>query len=346
MPIQPRSEIENIPEIPHGGFHANAAADILDFSSNVNPFGPSPRIWDAMRRVPIGQHPDPRAEPLRQFLARSHHLSPRQILVGNGSVELIYHLAVVFLRAGDRAFIVEPTFGEYRHACSIMGAEIVRWRLDAADNFALDADALIRAARQINPRLFFLCNPNNPTGVYIERDVIEKILRDCPDLLLVLDEAFVRFVSDAWDARELLRHENLILLRSLTKDYALTGLRVGYAIGNEHMITALEKVQPPWSVNALAQAASLAALEDEAHLRHSLSEIARAKTQWMDDLTRLKMTPLPSRTNFFLLPVVSATEFAAQLLARKIRVRDCASFGLPAHVRIATRRVDEITRAK
>ena len=341
MPIQPRPEIERVPSVTHGGFHSTHRTDWLDFSSNVNPFGPSPRIWDAMRAVPIGQHPDPRAAPLRQVLAEVEGVDAHQVLVGNGSVELIYHLAVAYLRAGDCVLVVEPTFGEYAAAAAIMGAEVIRWRTRPEENFALDVDALLHLAHQVNPRLLFLCNPNNPTGTYVERDAIEPLLRGCPDTLLALDEAFIRFVADAWSSRELHAFGNLLVLRSLTKDFALTGLRVGYAAASPTIINALEKVQPPWSVNALAQAAAIAALRDEGHLRASLDSLARAKSNLVDNLTRLGLAPLHSRVHFFLLPVPSAAEFARKLLERNILIRDGTSFGLPTFVRIAARRPEE-----
>jgi histidinol-phosphate aminotransferase len=344
MPIHPRPEIERVPPVQHGGFHSEHQSDWLDFSSNVNPYGPSPRIWDALRDVPIGRHPDPRAAPLRNLLAEIEGIDASRLIVGNGSVDLIYHLVVAFLRAGDRVLVVAPTFGEYAAASVIMGAEIVTCHTRPENDFAIDLDALIAQARTSNPRLIFLCNPNNPTGKYLPRDAIAKILRACPDSLLVLDQAFVRFVADAWDSRALFEFDNLLILRSLTKDYALTGLRVGYAIAAPPMIQAIEKVQPPWSVNTFAQAATMVALRDEKHLRGSLAMLAHAKSDLENDLTRLGMTIVPSETNFFLMPVVSAFKFARQMREHKIVVRDGTSWGLPTFVRIAARKPDENAR--
>jgi len=330
--------------VAHGGFHSTHADDWLDFSSNVNPYGPSPRVWDALRDVPIGRHPDPRATPLRDALAERHDIDARQLIVGNGSIELIYHLAVAYLRANDRVLIVAPTFGEYAASAMMMGARRVEYRARPENDFAIDVDALVAQARALRPRVLFVCNPNNPTGTYLARDDIEKILRACDDTLVVLDEAFVRFVANAWDARDLLRYDNLLILRSLTKDYALTGLRVGYALASAAIIESLEKVQPPWSVNAFAQAATLTALDDEQHLRDSLAALARAKIALVNDLTRLGLRVVPSTTHFFLVQVESAAEFARHLRARKIVVRDGTSWGLPNFVRIATRTPEENAR--
>jgi histidinol-phosphate aminotransferase len=344
MPIRPRAEIEHLAPVPHGGFASRQPAHLLDFSANVNPFGPSSLIWEAMREVRIGQHPDPRAAPLVRALADSEGLAPRHILVGNGSVDLIYRLAVAYVRAGDRVLIVGPTFGEYASATAIMGAEVMTFRALPEQNFEVDLQALLHFAISSRPRLIFLCNPNNPTGTYLHRVAVEQLLRGCPDSLLVLDEAFVRFIADAWDSHELLTYDNLLVLRSLTKDYALTALRVGYAIGAAGVIEALAKVQPPWSVNAFGQAASIAALRDQEHLRTSLDQLRRLKEDLVRELTEAKMHLVPSRLHFFLMRVHTAQEWQRRLLEHKILVRDCTSFGLPDFVRIATQRAEENVR--
>ena len=341
MSILPRPEIDSVPPVVHGGFHNTHQDDWLDFSSNVNPFGPSMQIWDALRAAPIGRHPDPRATPLRHALTEIESIGADRLIVGNGSVDLIYHLAVAFLRPGDTVLIIAPTFGEYAAACAIMGAHTVFYRTQPENDFDINVDALLAQARTSHPRLIFLCNPNNPTGKYVSRIVVEKISLACPDSLLVLDQAFVRFIPDAWDSRPLHNLDNLLILRSLTKDYALTGLRVGYAMASPAIIEALEKVQPPWSVNIFAQVATIAALSDEQHLRHSLAALERIKYNLIADLSRLGMSIVPSATNFFLAQVTCAETFTRQLRDHKIVVRDCTSFGLPEHVRIATRLPEE-----
>lgn len=341
--VMPRPELAAIAPIAHGGFSSDLPAGLIDFSSNVNPFGPAPGVWPAIAAVAIERHPDPRAAPLRQFLAARDDVEPERVLVGNGSIELIYHLAVAYLRPGDRVLVVEPTFGEYAAAAAVMGAQVVRWRTHPERRFDLGLDGLVRLAHKTRPRLLFLCNPNNPTGTYHEREVVERLARCCPDTLLVLDEAFVRFIPGAWSSHEL-AIGNLLALRSLTKEYALAGLRVGYARGAPQVIAALEKVQPPWSVNALAQVAAIAALQDEDHLLRSLAALAEAKAVFLPELRRIGFEPLPSRLHFFLLAVGAATEWRARLLSRGMLVRDCTSLGLPEHIRVAVRRPEENAR--
>ncbi len=338
--IHPRPELDMLPPVVHGGFHSGAGI-VLDFSSNINPFGPSPRVWEAMRDVVIGQHPDPHAAPLREFLAAHESVSTARLLVGNGSVELIYALAIAFVRPGDPVLVVAPTFGEYTTAARIMGAQVQEFRLHSENDFALDVDELLVKVRQVRPRLLFLCSPNNPTSTYVAEQDVKRILSGCPDTLFVLDEAFLRFLTDAWCSNGLSEYENLLILRSLTKDYALTGLRVGYALASASIIRALEKVQPPWSVNSFAQAASIAAVSDETFFRDSLRKLFLARNDFAQRLVEIGLPPLSMRMTFFLVPVPSATELTRRLGERNLRVRDCTSFGLPQHIRIATRSVDE-----
>lgn len=342
--IEPRPALEGVPTVVHGGHRsdllpskANEMGSILDFSSNVNPFGPSPRIFSAMQAVTIAQHPDPRATPLRHTLAERVGVDVTALLVGNGAVDMIYQLAIAYVRPNDRVMIITPTFEEYAAAVAMMGGQVIEHRLSPANGFALDKDALIATICQIQPRFLFLCNPNNPTGVYYDYATVISLIRASPNTLFVLDEAFITFVADPWCATDLLRYPNVLILRSLTKDYALTGLRIGYMIAAPQTIAAIEKVQPPWAVNALAQAATLAALDDTDHLRHTLTQLAEATAALRTDLEALGFTPLPSAMPYFLLPVGSAAEWHAALLAQGILVRDCTSFGLPDYIRIAAR---------
>ncbi len=334
--IPARPELEHVPPVPHGGHNSTLPPVALrDFSANINPYGPSPRIWAAMQAVPIAQHPDPRATPLRHALAAHTGVDPAAVLVGNGAADLIYQLATAYIRRGDRVVIVTPTFGEYAAAARMMGATLINHPTHPADGFALDLPALLATVQRTQPRLLFLCNPNNPTCTYYDQATIAALLHACPHTLLILDEAFVSFVAQPWPAVELLTHANLLILRSLTKDYALTGLRVGYALGHPATIAAIEKVQPPWTVNALAQAATLAALADTTHLATTLAQIRQASSALRTELVACGFAPLPSAVHFMLVPVHAAAVWQAMLLERGMLVRDCSSFGLPQHIRIA-----------
>lgn len=315
--------------------------DIVDFSVNSNPFGPSPKVWDAVRQTPLERYPDRESLALRRELSRRLEVAPEQIVVGNGTAELIQLTALAFLSKGDSALIAEPTFGEYERAIRLMGGKVRRWRAVPETGFAFCPDEIQRKLNHI--RLAFLCNPNNPTGQTLPLEALDAWARDFPNILFVLDESYLAFVPDVKSAVTL-RRKNILTLRSMTKDYAIAGLRLGYAVGEEAVVRAIVNVRPAWNVNALAQAAGLAALQDKAHQRETLKQLRIETQKLTDGLKKLGFDPVPSRTHYFLLPVGNGANFRQRLLAQGILTRDCASFGLPAYVRMAARKAEENAR--
>ena len=348
MNIHPRSELASVRVATHGGFHSDewpALDSVIDFSSNVNPFGVSPSVREALARVPIERHPDPDASALRDIIAARCQVSGDQVIVGNGSLELIRALAIAYVRTDDAAFVIGPTFGEYRVAAQVMGGRIEEIDAPAAADFHLDVNTAAARVRAQRPRMAFICNPNNPTGSYLDREQIEQLLAASDDTLWVLDEAFVAFAERAWSSVELLaRFENLVVVRSMTKDYAIPGLRLGYAVAHPAVVAALSKVRPPWSVNAFAQAAGLAVLDDDAFLRQTLAQIRIASFELRAAILRLGWRVTPSAVHFFLVEVGAAGAFRRSLAERGCIVRDATSFGLPEFVRIATRTPAENAR--
>jgi histidinol-phosphate aminotransferase len=161
------------------------------------------------------------------------------------------------------------------------------------------------------------------------------------DSLVILDEAYIAFTEKAWSSQDLVNHGHVVILRSMTKDYALAGLRLGYAIAAEPIISVLKRVRPPWNVNALAQKAGTLALNADSYLKECSSKIREAKDFLIKELERLGLSPLPSQTNFFLVRVGNATAFKQALLKKGILVRDCTSFGLPQYIRLAPRTLPE-----
>jgi len=301
----------------------------------------SSRVREALAQIDIARYPDPSATRLRRLIADRQGLSAEQVLVGNGSVELIRLVALAYLAPEDRALIIGPTFSEYRAACALAGAKITVYHTQAFEAFTLDVEGLARLMASTKPKLVFLCNPNNPTGLYLEREEVERLLQASPASLFVLDEAYVSFVRGAWSSLPLLKAWHLLILRSLTKDHALAGLRLGYALGTLEVIEVLRKVCLPWSTNALAQEAAIAAIEDEAYLRETLAATVSAQEAFIRKLKALGLKVFPTRTHFFLVEVGDARLFWFNLLKKGFMVRDCTSFSLPSFVRIATRRPQE-----
>lgn len=347
--LQLRPNVEQLAPCPHGGPDLEelerlglSPEDVLDFSVNCNPFGPPPSVRAAAERASWERLPDSNATRLRQGLAAALGVKPANVVAGNGSVELIRFVCLACFGPGDTVAISGPTFGEYETSLRIAGATPRVFMAPRGEGFRPDSKALLGIVKEVKG--LFLCNPNNPTGVYLPRQEIESVARAAPDSLLVLDEAYLPFVDGAWSSLGLLGLGNLIVLRSMTKDYALGGLRLGYAVGPEPLMDGLRKVLPPWNVNAVAQEAGLLALEDPGYPARCLPTILEARDYLLAELQRLGLRPLPSRTNFFLVEVGEAPSFRRALLQAGFLVRDCASFGLPGYIRISARTLPECRR--
>ena len=348
MPLRPRPEIEKLAAAAHGGpdeaEFRNAGlsgGEITDFSVCSNPYMLPPDMSEIYRGAAIDRLPDSEATEFRERLGQILGVSPYNILAGNGAMEPLRLIALGYFGQGDSVLIPEPTFGEYRVACQVSGAQITdRWAKEE-DNFNHNIEETAELIRQTRPKGVFICNPNNPTGAYLSRQQITDILDASPETLVVIDEAYISFVADSWSSLDLIERENLVIVRSMTKDFALAGLRLGYAVAHKNIIDILRRVRPPWSVNALAQQAGIAVLKDYDRLETTRREILAAKQFLVDEFTGLGFSIIPSTTHFFLMKVTRPADFRTALLKQGLLVRDCASFGLPEYVRIAARTLPE-----
>lgn len=348
MSLQPKPEIESLKVCPHGGVdYAELKAmnltpeEVIDFSGGSNPFMPPPRIRKILSSIAINQYPDSEATELRQRLSEKLGVAMDNILAGSGAVELIRLIALTYFGHGDAVLILAPTFGEYEVACQIAGATVLKQWAQPEENFAPRVEETIKLVRQCHPKGIFICNPNNPTGQYLSRQEVEALLGECVDTLLILDEAYTGFVDQSWSSRDLISRDNVIIVRSMTKDYALAGLRLGYAIASREIIESLRRVRPPWNVNVVAQKAGVIALEDTDYLKRCEQEVKQSKQFLTTELHRSGFTVVPSKANFFLVRAGGAKGFRSALLKHGILVRDCTSFGLPEYVRITPRTMPE-----
>jgi len=343
MPIPAKPELANLAEAPHGSLdyvelerRGIDPAEIIDFSSNVNPFGPSPKVTEALRQVDVGRYPDRDSLLLRRAIAESLGTSIDRLIAGNGSTELLHLIALAWLRPGDRALIVGPTYGEYARVAKLFGAETIAIDAAAKFGFVPPVAEISRRLRDLHPRLCFICNPNNPTGQVLDPSQIHEWATESPETLFVIDEAYVDFIPELMTAGIELR-ENLIVVRSLTKAHGLAGLRLGYAIASPAVIGNVNRVRSPWSVNSLAQAAGIIALTDRECVQSSVAQLIASKSQLVPRLASLGLEVVPSATPYFLLPVGDAARVREGLLNQNLLVRDCTSFGLPRHIRIMPR---------
>ena len=351
MPLRPRASIQGISPAVHGGINyaeleelGIAPAQIIDFSANLNPFGPPPGLREALRSVDFARYPDSKATEFKRALSTKLGVPLENLLAASGSTELIYLAALAYFEPGDKVLIIKPAFGEYEAASRIAGASIIEQYLVSTAGFRLDVTETKELIQKFQPKGIFINNPHNPTGRYMAQSDMEKILHACPDSLVILDEAYIAGVDNPWSSLGLIRGGNLLVLRSMTKDYALAGLRLGYGVAAPDIINTLSHIQPPWSVNAMAQQAGIFVLSQEKYVRECQVKIKEAKAYLVTELTRLGLLPLHSEASFLLVRVGDATEFRRRLLQHKILVRDCTSFGFPNYIRLAPRTMPECQR--
>jgi histidinol-phosphate/aromatic aminotransferase/cobyric acid decarboxylase-like protein len=316
--------------------------EVLDASVNVNPYGPCSTVRRAVAQAAIDRYPEPRANAARRALAGWMKVDPARVVVGNGAVDLLWSLARAVLGPRDRVGIVEPAFSEMRAAATRAGAEVLEHRTRVTDDFVLDFEALDAFLHETRPQLLYIGSPSNPAGICSPLRAVEKVAEQYPDTLCVADISFLS-LSTRHDDGKVPLSSRVVWVRSLTKDHALAGLRVGFAIAPEDVAARLEAERPPWSVNALAQAAAIAAATEDAQrfVDESRDRLLYDRMRLEEGLARLGVRSHPSDTVFTLAhlgPGVSATELRRRLLTRhRVLVRDATSFGLPHHIRIAAR---------
>jgi threonine-phosphate decarboxylase len=326
-------------------------SDIIDFSASINPLGLSLMVRKSVICAldKLVHYPDNTHRELKQALADHHGLSPANIAVANGSTEIIYHLPAML--PGSRALIISPSFNEYLRSLVQQQWEVRHFILKPESNFSIDLAALEQALADGYDALY-LCNPGNPNGTLSTLRTVEQIYRLCiaSGTFLVLDEAFMDFCEDSSAKHFIVKGDNGIVLRSMTKFFGIPGLRLGYALSSSTMAERLDAMGGPWSVNSMALAAGVAALQDGEHNQRTIEYIRRERRDFYDRLTELKQLKVyPSSANFLLAEIVSgmpAGELRERLMHQRLLIRDCTNFmGLsPQFFRIAVRTTEENER--
>ena len=319
--------------------------EIIKLASNENPFGPSPKAAQAIRDslLKINRYPDSQAFYLKKKLAKLLRLDSSNIVLGNGSDELIDIIIKTFVEDDENIITADITFLEYGIISRVIGRKVVTVPLKY---FKYDLEAIKRKINQ-NTKLIFIANPNNPTGTYVTRYELEDFLRDLPDrVLLVLDEAYDTFidVDDFPNSKNYLKSKNVIVMKTFSKAYGLAGLRLGYCMGKAELTCYMERVRQPFNVNLLAQAAALAALDDKEFLRKTREKILEGKDYLYDSLSKLGLTYVPSVANFILVNVDrDGVSVFKDMLKYGVIVRDMEQYGLKDFIRvtIGTQRENE-----
>jgi len=335
--------IHKLPPVEHGGsgYAGLKEAGLLDFSTCCNPYGPPREVYRALRATNIRDYPDPHSGQLVASLADSLGIAADRVIAGSGSTEIIRLAALAYLAAGDKVVIPSPTYSEYALTAGIAGCVIAKYELPEERDFRLSLDAFSSLAQAHNARAVFLCNPNNPTGQLLPENDLRRFIKGLPDTLVILDEAYMAFTGESSNGHDLADEPNVLIVRSMTKDFGLAGLRLGYGLASPAIINNAQKVQPPWNVNSPAQRAGIAATGCGGYVRRCNSRMQKCRAYLTRRLSGMGYRIIPTDTHFFLVRVGDAAGFKNRLLEKGFLVRDCSSFGLPAYVRISPRRMDD-----
>ncbi len=319
---------------------------IIKLASNENPLGPSPRALEAMRAALTQQHlyPDGNAFHLKQHLAEKLGVTPAHLILGNGSNEVLELVGHAAIGPGAEVVVSQYCFAVYPIVTHLFGGTVVEV---PARDYAHDLPAMARAVTP-QTRAVFVANPNNPTGTLAPaEDVLELIRAVPPEVLLVVDEAYLEYLDHPQDLLPLIRsgeRPNLFLTRTFSKIHGLAGLRIGYGIGHPDFIAALEKLREPFNTNALAQVAARAALDDTAHQERSRRNNAEGLRFYAEAFRRLGLTFLPSAANFLLVRVGDSQRVFTELQKRGVIIRPMGGYRLPEWVRISVGAPEENVR--
>ena len=311
------------------------AADLIKLASNENPLGPSPKAIAAMRdkAAEVHLYPDGNAFYLRQRLAEKLGVTPANLIFGNGSNEIIEFVSRAVLGPGTNIVISQYCFAIYPIAAHLAGADCISV---PAKEFGHDLAAMA-AAITPETRIVFVANPNNPTGTRASNDAVMDLVNSVPDeVLLVMDEAYFEFIDDAPDLLPLIsKKQNLLVMRTFSKIHGLAGLRVGYGIGHPDFVAALEKIRQPFNLNAMAQAAALAALEDDEHVLSTRKNNEVGLRFFENAFSDMGIETVPSYANFILAKVCDGKAVFEQLQKIGIITRAMGGYGLPDWIRIS-----------
>jgi histidinol-phosphate aminotransferase len=313
------------------------AEGIIKLASNENPLGPSRLALAAMRKAlaQVNLYPDGNAFYLKQKLAEKLAVGPANLVLGNGSNEVLELLGHVLLAPGAEAVVSQYCFAVYPIITALFGAKLV---VVPAKNYGHDLAAML-AAITPNTRIIFVANPNNPTGTTASPRELEQFVGAVPENIVVaLDQAYLEFLEQPLDLLPLIRNApktNLILLRTFSKIYGLAGLRLGYGIGHPEFIAELEKVRQPFNINSVVQAGALAALDDTAHAEKTRRVNARGLRFYARAFRKLGLEFVPSSANFILVRVGEGERLFAELQRLGVIVRPMGGYQLPEWIRIS-----------
>jgi histidinol-phosphate aminotransferase len=337
-----REGIENLVPYPPGKPIEELERELgitgsIKLASNENPLGPSPLAIQAItdRLNALHRYPDGSGFYLKSKLSKKYSIPPDQIILGNGSNELIELVIRAFLSTEEHVIQAFPTFLVYEKIVKGAGGQMISVPLL---NFKINLDEISKAITS-KTKMVFINNPNNPTGSVLSEEQMACFLEDIPeDIVVILDEAYIEFVSDPAAASGLKLLEKrplLVVLRTFSKLYGLAGLRIGYGFGSREVIDYMNRVRQPFNANVLAQAAANAALDDMSFVSQTLKLVREGLDYLYNSIQGMGLEYIPTQTNFFLIKVPLGGQKTYELMLREgVIVRSMDSYGLPEYIRI------------
>jgi len=320
-----------------------ALESVIKLASNENPLPPSPKVLKALRLNldKINRYPDGASYYLKKLLAKKFGCATDNIIIGNGSDEIISFAVRAFVERDEEVIVSRPSFLMYEIAAQCEGVKIVTV---PARNFRYDLYAM---AERLTPKtkLIFIANPDNPLGTYVTRkELVDFLDRVGPGTIVFIDQAYFEFaegMNDYPDGLEHINKKNVIVTRTFSKIYALAGLRVGYGFSNPDIIRSMEKIRDPFNVNMMAQVAAEAAIKDQAFARRSLKLISAGKKYLYGELARMGFEFIPSATNFMLINIMSGSntkltsgDIFQAMMRKGVIVREMGGWNLNGYIRV------------
>jgi len=309
--------------------------DIIKLASNENPLGPSPKAVEVMKSTAdqVNIYPDGGGWKLRNAIADKFSLSMDNVILGNGSNEIIEFIGHAFLSPGDQIIAAEHAFVVYKLMATLFGAETI----EVPDpGFVHDLDSMADAITERTKEIF-IANPNNPTGTLVTQDQIDRFMDRVPDrVIVVFDEAYYEFLDTPPDTLKYVREgRNVVVMRTFSKIQGLAGLRIGYGLAPSALASVLQKTRQPFNANHLAQEAALAALADEEHQFQTKSITDEGRRFFQESFEKMGLEYIPSYANFVLVKVGDGDAVFDKLLRKGVIVRAMRSYKLPEWVRIS-----------
>jgi histidinol-phosphate aminotransferase len=320
------------------------ASDIIKLASNENPLGPSPRAIEAMRASLERAHfyPDGGGWALRNAIAESNGLARENVVLGNGSNELIEFVGHAFLSPGDEVITAGHAFAVYTLMAQLFGAKTV----EVPDpGFTHDLDAMLDAVTP-RTRQIFIANPNNPTGTMVGQSAIDRFMNRVSDnVLVIFDEAYHEFLDNPPDVLKFVKQDrNVLVMRTFSKIQGLANLRIGYGMAPARLAAVLQKTRQPFNANGIAQAGALAGLADHEHMLRTREVTREGRNYLQAEFSAMNLEFVPSSANFVLVRVGDGDAVFQSLLARGIIVRAMRSYKLPEWIRVSVGTMDQNRR--